>query len=281
MSDVITRREGLTLVDMLISITILSFMVVSIVAVTNDSLDHKEIIVGEDRELLQIETAFDRLNWDFSQIYTPLYHTREFKIDPRARVESKKRMKALQSNPLYTGGRFSKADFFGRPIPLIREERKQGIEFYTKANRRRFENSNESEFAWVRYEFRPYQGEDENKEGLYELVRYYSSTSIYNNDLDLKELPATVLTDKVSEYAFFFWNERRSKWEEHLGNVHNGEHILRGLKLEIKWKRGHDQVEEFSSRTFRVIWPYFMPEDLNRIKYQTIRKRKRDRYERP
>ena len=76
------KSQGLTLIDTIISITILSFIMVSVISVTNDSVNHKEIIINEDRELLQIETAFDRLNWDFSQIYTPLYHTQAFRIDP-------------------------------------------------------------------------------------------------------------------------------------------------------------------------------------------------------
>ena len=47
--------------------------------------------------------------------------------------------------------------------------------------------------------------------------------------------------------------------------------VLRGLKLEIKWKRSGDQVEEFSSRALRTIWPHFVPENLNKIKYQNLR----------
>ena len=30
-------------------------------------------IIEEDRELLQVETAMARLEWDISQLYTPLY----------------------------------------------------------------------------------------------------------------------------------------------------------------------------------------------------------------
>ena len=278
----IANSLGLTLIEVIISITILAFMMVSIIVVTNNSLDHKNIIVSEDRELLQIETALDRLNWDFSQIYTPLYHTQEFKADPRMREESQKKMRAFQENPIYSrDGRFSGPDFFGRPIPIIHEERKQAIEFFTKGHRRRFENSNESEFAWVRYEFRSYQGEDEDKKDLFELVRYYGPTNIYDGSIDLKELQATVLTNKVSEYSFFFWDEKRERWEESLSNVRGGKNILRGLKLQIKWKRGQNNIEEFASRTYRTIWPHFEPEDLNKVKYQGVgpapRSRRRDR----
>ena len=267
------NAQGLTLIDIIIAVTILSLMMISVVSVTNDSLDHKEIIISEDRELLQIETAFDRLNWDFSQIYTPLYHTRAFRIDPRDRKESSKKLRNFQRNPLYGEGgtrRFIKPDFWGRPIPMIQQDGKEAIEFYTKGHRRRFENIKESEFAWVRYEFRSYQGEDQSKKDLLELVRYYSPINIYDSDLNLKELQATVLTNKVSEYTFFFWNEKGEKWEEDLNHIDNHRHPLRGLKLEIKWKRGREQVEEFSSKTYRTIWPRFLPKNLNKIKYQKI-----------
>lgn len=265
------QSQGLTLIDTIISITILSLMMISVVTVTNESLDHKEIIVNEDRELLQIETALDRLNWDFSQIYTPLYHTQQFQIDPRERMESQKKLKNLEKNPLYlSSNRFSRPDFFGRPIPLIRQDGKEAIEFYTKGHRRRFENVNESEFAWVRYEFRSYRGDDENKKGLFELVRYYDPINIYHSDLELKTLQATILSNKISEYTFFFWDGKKEKWEEGLNRIDNGQHLLRGLKLEIKWKRGNGQIAEFSSKTYRTVWPYFKPENLNSIKYNKI-----------
>ena len=269
------NARGFTLMEVLISIAILSFMMVLIVMITNDSLDNNNIIVREDRELLQIETALDRLNWDFSQIYTPLYHTQRFKVDGNAIVETEKKKKALLENPLYRNGvRFSGPDFMGRPIPFITEEKGEAIEFYTKGHRRRFENSNESEFAWVRYEFRPYRGDEESKKGLLELVRYYSSTNIYDSDINLKELQAMVLTDKVVEYSFLFWNGKRKKWEENLRNVEHGRSILRGLKLNIKWKRASGEIEEFASRTYRTIWPFFRPENLNKIKYQKLNEKK-------
>ena len=262
-STLFLGRDGLTLIEILISITILAMMMVSVVMVTNESLDHKDAIVREDRELLQIETAFDRINWDFSQLYTPLLHTKSFSVDERQRTESLRKIRSLKNNPLYSeGGRFLEPDFWGRPIPIVKEERKEAIEFYTKANRRRFENSKESEFAWVRYEFRFYRGEDEEKKGLFELARYYAPANIYNSDLDLKELQATILSNKISEYSFFFWNKESEKWERNIGKD-----PLRGLKIEIKWKRGKDQTEEIYSRTYRTIWPFFEPEDLNRIKY--------------
>ena len=267
----IIRIQGLTLIDIIIAVTILSLIMISVVRVTNDSLDHKEIIIKEDRELLQIETAFDRLNWDFSQIYTPLYHTRAFLIDPNDREWSSRKLQNFKRNPLYGGGsspRFIKPDFFGRPIPLILQDGKEAIEFYTKGHRRRFENIKESEFAWVRYEFRSYRGEDESKKDLLELVRYYSPINIYDSDLDLKELQATVLTNRVSEYTFFFWNEKGEKWEESLNHINHRRYPLRGLKLKIKWKRESDQVEEFSSKTYRSVWPHFSPKNLNKIKYQ-------------
>ena len=271
---VIDRPHGLTLIEILIAITILAFIMLSIVTVTNSSLDNKELVIGEDRELLQIETAFDRLNWDFSQIYTPLYHTQKFKIDRKKRRESRRKKNKLFENPLYRGERrFKGPDFFGRPIPTIKQEGKEGIEFYTKAHRRRFENVHESEFAWVRYEFRPYRGEDEKKKGLFELVRYYSSKDIYDGDLDLRSLQGVVLLNNVSSYSFKFWDDRAKKWEEslNLAMSKDSDGVLRGLKLEIKWKRSGDQVEEFSSRALRTIWPHFAPKNLNKIKYQNLR----------
>ena len=265
----VNNHAGLTLLEVLIAVTILAFMSLAVIETTNNSADSKDSIIAEDRELLQVETALDRLNWDFSQIYTPLYHTQKFKIDKRAENETREKQRILLENPIYgRGGRFSGPDFFGRPIPIISQDGKEAIEFYTKGHRRRFQDSKESEFAWVRYEFRSYKGEDESKQGLLELVRYYRPTNIHSSDGDLQELPATILSNRIVEYTWFFWDEKNGKWEESLSRTSNPPNFLRGLKLEIKWQRGSDKREEFISRVYRTIWPRFKPENLNKIKYQ-------------
>ena len=100
----------------------------SVVTVTNSSLDNKDLVISEDRELLQIETAFDRLNWDFSQIYTPLYHTQKFKVDHKKRRESRRKKNKLLENPLYRGERrFKGPDFFGRPFPPLTEMERRAL----------------------------------------------------------------------------------------------------------------------------------------------------------
>ena len=264
--------RGFTLIEIIIAITLLSLLMISVVNMTSKSLESKDAIVKEDREILELETALDRLNWDFSQIYTPLYHTPPFQPPERKRSEeafqAREKMKRWLENPLY-GEYFLHPDFFGRPIPDFKSEGgKEAIEFYTKSHRRRFRDTNESEFAWVRYEFRPYRGDDEDNKDLYELVRYYNAQHIYNRNLDLKETPAIVLTNRVKEFRFLFWDDERKKWlprylTEKLPPP------LRGLKLELKWKRRSDGAELTTSRTYRTIWPYFIPSNLNKLQFQT------------
>lgn len=260
------NAKGLTLPEIMIAITILSFIMVSVTMVTSESVKHKDLVVKEDRELLQIETALDRLGLDFSQTHTPLYHTQALSKSPPLTDEIKKRLRKLKGNPLYhpQGDYFKEPDYFGRPIPFFKANSRDFIEFYTKANRRRFQNSNESEFAWVRYEFRPYQGEDPEKKDLFELVRYYSADQIYQPSLKLEELQPTLLSDKISEYQWSFWDNQTQKWQERLGN--EDKFIPRGLKIHIKWVRGEENIEESITRTYRAIWPYFKPENLSFLK---------------
>ena len=264
------KIKGLTLIEVMIAITILSSIMISVVIVTNDSVEHKNLVVKEDRELLQIETALERLGWDFLQIYTPLYHTKALSKSFPLTDEVKKRMRKLRSNPLYypRGERFKEPDYFGRPIPFFKVDSKDSIEFYTKANRRRFQDSKESEFAWVRYEFRPYRGDDPDKKDFFELVRYYSAANIYKPDLRLENLKPTTLSNKILDYKFLFWDDKNSKWIEQFKSIGNDDSkiIIRGLKININWVRGEEKTKEFATRTYRMTWPYFNPENLSLLK---------------
>ncbi len=267
------NNQGLTLIDVIISIALLSIIMVSVISVTNQSVDKSEEIIKEDRQLLQIETALDRIDWDFSQIYTPMYFAQEYTIDPNNEVADKKKFESLKENPIYKNrSRFSMPDFFSHPIPIFTQETKDTFQFFTKAHRRRIQNSKESDFAWVKYEFRSYRGEDENKKGLYELVRYYFPGDIYNNDIQMDDIKPFVLAQSIVEYSISFWNDKKEKYELRLNNVENGDRLLRGFKVEIIWRRDNSEVEEYSSRTYRTVWPYFEPEDLNKLKYERINK---------
>lgn len=266
------NNQGLTLIEIIISITILAFVMVSVISITNTSLDRKDIILNEDRELLRIESAFDRIEWDFSQIYTPIYYAKEFTIDPNQKEVDEDRFKKLKANPIYLDqGRFSMPSYFGHPIPIFTQDSKQSFEFFTKGHRRRRVNSKESDFAWVRYEIRENSSEEEGTGELLELVRFYSPTQLYDNNLKLRELKPFILVDTITDFQLRFWDQKKEKYEDNLRNIENSDRLIRGFQLEITWRR-ENGIEEKTTRSFRTLWPYFEPEDLNELKYERVKK---------
>ena len=48
-------------------------MSISVFNIVNQSTDTQERVTKEDQELLEIESALKKLDYDFSQLYTPLY----------------------------------------------------------------------------------------------------------------------------------------------------------------------------------------------------------------
>lgn len=264
-------NSGLTLIEVIIAMTILSIIMVSVISVTNTSLDQKEVIVQEDREILQIESALDRLEWDFSQIYSPLFYSREFTIDPKRKEETTEKFKKLRSNQMYaSNGNYSMPNYYGHPIPIFKQDTRQSFEFYTKGHRRKIADTKESNFAWVKYEFRDSTNEDDEREGDFlELVRYYVARDIYNNELRVKDTKPYILAENITDFQFSFWDPKREKWTNDLRDVDNGDRLVRGFKVSLTWQRASGG-EEVTERVFRSLWPYFEAEDMNEERYKGV-----------
>ena len=67
------HERGFTLIEILIAITILSFITIGVVTITENSMLTKDRTTQLNADNLQIETAMSRFEWDFSQIYSPMY----------------------------------------------------------------------------------------------------------------------------------------------------------------------------------------------------------------
>ena len=71
------NNKGFSLLEILISITLLSIMMVFVIDITNDSLDTKDTVLAEDQELFQAEMAVNRIVTDISHMYNPLFYAAE------------------------------------------------------------------------------------------------------------------------------------------------------------------------------------------------------------
>ena len=70
--SLIKAERGFTLIEVLIAIALLSVLSLGIINFSEFVITSSDSTIEEDKDFLQIETALSRLEWDFSQIYTPL-----------------------------------------------------------------------------------------------------------------------------------------------------------------------------------------------------------------
>lgn len=250
------NSDGFTVLEILIAITILSMMMFGVINVSNNSFETKDRILSEDKEYLQVETALARIEWDFSQIYTPLYFST---------IPKKKKPEAGETpvrNPYERNPNYKAPDKAGRPVPIYKSEDKSSFEFFTKSHRRKIQNSKESEFAWVRYALQRRENREDDideRKGLFTLVRQYLPLNIYDpagNDLD-KAKKFTVL-DYIKKMEITYWDPKTKKLQPTLRNVQNGKNLLRLINVEITWinKNG---AEETVNKNYRTLWPFFDP----------------------
>jgi len=255
----INDSSGFSLIEVLVATIMLAFMVYAVTTVSDNALDATQTVVNEDREYLQVLTAFSRIKRDIEHIYSPLYFARKFTPNP----DNPQDFQLAQ----YLSGKFKENDNFafairsGLPVPLFEAEEKSSLKIFTLTNRRKLENSKESRFAWVSYRLESNESEEESKQGLFNLMREQAGENIYITDDTLFEKPKSFpLMDNVVSLTFEYWDREKRKWREKITEVPNGKNIIRGVKIVLEWK-DKEGVEHIEQRIFRPLFPYFIPED--------------------
>lgn len=214
-----SRQDGFTLLEILIAITLLAFITLGVVNITENAVQTKERTTEINENNLQIETAMSRFEWDFSQIYSPLYFSTVMNFQNNNQLNqaggdvsgSQGGMQSGMQDGMQVGDnnnlmqnvqlqqyyeqlvqRFERNEHFmavsqeGLPIPRFYAPEKNIIEFFTSSNRRKVENQKQSHFAWVRYALAPQdqtEAEEQNPnipKSLRSLVRYFSADDPYS-----------------------------------------------------------------------------------------------------
>jgi len=242
------QNQGFTLLEILIAITILLFLSISINKVVHRSSIEQEKIMLEDRELLDLENAIQRMKIDITNLYTPLFYSSQFvqteeKNENTTSEDSKSKFVPSETFPQVTKS--------GVPIPLIQNENKSSLSFFTSSNRRKFENAKQSHYAWVSYELRS----SAKKKNLYELVRKYSPSNPFVKEFNWDEIKTHILFDGIKSMTFEFWNNKKEEWVEGLKELSN-QLIFRLIRLKIIWIDTLNS-ENVREQSFRVQWPYF------------------------
>lgn len=298
-------NRGFTLLEILIAITLLAFIVLGVISITDNAMNTKERTTEINRNNLQIETALSRFEWDYSQIYSPLYFSTPMQanqglnqgnntnntnntnnnntnqpIDPAQLAMLRQAYFENLSQRYQSNEHFVGVSKEALPIPRFYAPEKDIFEFFTTSNRRKTENVRQSHFAWVRYSLAedntPSDNENENPgaadipKGLKSLVRYFSPDDPYNekriNPEDTK-VKGAVLLRNVESLEFQFWDYQRKKWENNLRTIQNGESLSRGVRMLLTW---YDQSGHKRSiiRTFRNHWPMVAPPSAQPVQPQ-------------
>ncbi|MEC8624946.1 MAG: hypothetical protein VXY34_09020 [Bdellovibrionota bacterium] len=257
------RESGLSLIEVIVSITLLSYIMVEVLRSTDQATAIKDKIIVGDNEIIQTEMAMERLNLDLTQIYSPLYFSGPKKPQRRQnRYSYQDNDPQTRIFPYRPTKMFPRESSDGLPIPLIDDDK--GFAFLTSSNKRKFENVKQSQYAWVRYSLRniTLKSDDEDIEALkgvapYELIRTYIPDDIYREDIDWSKVKPQILLRFVKSLKFEFWDSKREKYVENLRDLNDPKATnLRSIKVTVKWVNKRNQ-EKIATRVTRPLWPIF------------------------
>ena len=258
------KESGLSLIEVIVSITLLSYIMVEVLRSTDQATAIKDKIIVGDNEIIQTEMAMERLNLDLTQIYSPLYFS-----GPKKPQRGRQRSYSYENNDPETRvfkyrptKMFPRESRDGLPIPLIDDDK--GFAFLTTSNKRKFENVKQSQYAWVRYSLRniTLKSDDEDIEALkgeapYELIRTYIADDVYREDIDWSKTKPQILLRFVKSLKFEFWDSKREKYVENLRDLNDPKQTnLRSIKVTVTWVNKRKQ-EKIATRVTRPLWPIF------------------------
>ncbi len=249
-----TNNDGFTLIEVLIAILLMAFISLYTFKMVDNSTDTKDRVLREDQLKLQSLTAINRIDSDFSQMFSPLF------FSGRANA-------ATDPNAVYQDNASSKGSFDGKAkngmiVPQFQSEDKSTLVFFTAANRRKMAETKESRFSWVKYSLRRSEKPDDvdeknlNTKGEYELIRQSISNNIYNGDLNWGDVKSQILLTQVKSIEFSFWDERTKKFVGSLQDLNENKNSPRSIKMALVWVDENNNEQKII-KTYRVLSPYY------------------------
>lgn len=258
MKKLIKSQSGFTLIEVLIAITILAFLMAGVYTIVSNSVDTKDRILTEDKSFVQVMRAFERLQGDVAQLWTPLYAHAKYNA-------TAERARAQQAGQEFKPSSFKGTDRFpfetvtGKPAPAIISEEKSEIIFFTAANRRKLQNSKQSRYAWVKHSLRKSEevvtSDSAPDAGQSEWVRTFQNENLWEENFSFDDTAPQVLLRGVKALEFNFWDQRNEKWVDRLQDSTDPD-LLRVLKVKLTWI-DPEGIEHSFERIIRPIWPNF------------------------
>lgn len=282
------NSSGFTLIEVLISITILAVMMVYVLNILDSSTRMKETIVYEDREFLQVLTALERMGHDFSHIYSPLYFSIE-KINRNTKGLGIAGELFQDQNPTQAyrpTKQFPRVSQDDIPIPQIKNEQPNEIIFFTKSHRRKVYDAPTSSFNWVAYRLKDLPASQDEFEEVHPdraetkmITRADLAHNPYKKEIDwesnqIKEHP---LLKGVKDFEFSYWNQATQDYVNLLRQNSLNPLSPQLFRVTFTWVSKTGDQHDFE-RTFRPLWPKFNRQkertELIEVMKETVKRRR-------
>jgi prepilin-type N-terminal cleavage/methylation domain-containing protein len=244
----IDSQRGMSILEVLIGIVILSFLMLGVYSIVDNSTATKEKVVKEDREFMQAQAALYRIETDFSYLYSPLFSST---YSTASKDDSSDAAAGGKSASRSLGDRYKNFTKSGQPIPTI-ELTKEAVSFMTAGHQRKYADTKEAKFAWVKYQLVA------DTDGLFKIQRLLSPENPFGAYYDWDKIRPITLLRGVKDWEVSFWSEKLTKFTENLDDL-TVKDAPRSLKIIIT---GIDNTknEYTMTRIVRVIWPFYNSE---------------------
>jgi len=261
------QEIGFTLIEVLVALTIMSFLMIGIYTVVENNITTKEMVLSEDREFLQVHTALYRMEQDLSQLYSPLYYS-STKINSNNQNGANNtdyvdfRDSPGAANVFRPSELFPLVNVKAQPIPVVDQPEKNSLRFMSTSNKRFIEGQKQSRFAWVMYTLETDTVSQANTDSpsttaKSALMRREVNESLYDRNLRVEQIKPQVLLRGVKEILFEFYSRQDRGWKDSIRLLAAEERLTpRAIRVTLTWVDSLENEKTFI-RIFRPYWPYF------------------------
>lgn len=245
------KEKGFSLIEILVSTTILSFMMASIYTMVDQNAKTNRTVTIEDRDFLAGHIALNKVEEDLSQIYSSLYYAgrkRPRPDDPPQDAEQQ-----------VTNAFFPFNTIIDVPAPQIDAEDKSSLIFLSSSGRRKYEDQKQSHFQWIRYSVksREKNPDSEIPQADFQLTRQSISEDIYSNAQDWDKERVQVVLDNVKDFSIEYWDSKRKKFVESPKELDVDERLApHGFQVKVVWL-DRNGFELSAIKVVRPLWPAF------------------------
>lgn len=183
-------EAGLTLLEVMIAMALLSFISIAIYQATVRSFDLNFRLGNEANDYSNLALSLQAVESDFAQIFSPTAET----------IPQKAEQQPIQFwSPVVRSDGLRRARFKGE---------KEKVTFITNGNRRVEAESPQSDFVAVTWEI------ESNAGGTYSLYRATDWDVYHYEDGTAKKPPRVALLDNLSSAKFTYYRKENKTWEE-------------------------------------------------------------------